>query len=223
MKEIQNIFSKKKIKEKLPPKTEIIIDTREKNSMIHANLIELKANVKKEKLDIGDYQINNIVLERKTISDFLNSLYSKRLFEQISNLKKYEKRAIILEGDLRDTPEERINSLKGMLLSIKLNHQIPIIQTQNEKDTAKKLLDIARQQEKKKIFSIRKSRTEKTIEEQKQFILEGFPEIGPTKARRLINKHQTLKKIFNLTEKELLETIDEIAIKKFLKLLESKD
>ena len=223
MKEIQDIFSKRKIKEEQPPTTEIIIDTREKNSMIHANLIELKANIKKEKLEIGDYQINNIVLERKTISDFLNSLYSKRLFEQISNLKQYEKKAIILEGDLRDAPEEKINSIKGILLSIKLNFQIPILNTTNEKDTARLLLTIARQQDKKTKVSIRKSRIEKTISEQKQFILEGFPEIGPTKARRLIEKHRTLKEIFNLNEEELLETIDEIATEKFLKMLNSKD
>ena len=222
MKELEDIFSKKKIKEELPPETEIIIDTREKNSMIHANLIELKANIKKEKLEIGDYQINNIVLERKTLNDFLNSLYSKRLFEQISNLKQYEKKAIILEGDLRDAPEEKINSIKGLLLSIKLNSQIPILNTINEKDTARLLLDIAKQQDKKTKVSIRQSRIEKTIEEQKQFILEGFPEIGPTKARRLIKEHQSLKKIFNLKEKELLEIIDEIATKKFLKLLNSK-
>lgn len=220
---MEDIFSKKKIKEELPPRTEIIIDTREKNSMIHANLIEMKANVKKEKLEIGDYQINDLFLERKTISDFLNSLYSKRLFEQISNLRKYKKKAIILEGDLRDAPEEKINSIKGMILSIKLNHQIPIINTINEKNTAELLIKIARQQENKKVFSIRQSRIEKTIEEQKQFILEGFPEIGPTKARRLIEKHRTLRKIFNLKEKELLEIIDEIATEKFLKLLDSKD
>lgn len=222
MAQIENIFSKKKIKEEQPPKTKIIVDTREKNSLVLANLIELKANIKKEKLEIGDYQIKNIILERKTINDLFNSLYSNRLFDQLSNLKQYKRKALIIEGDYRDIPEEKENSTKGLIISITLNSQIPILNTKNERDTAELLLRIAKQQESKKNISLRKNKIEKTIEEQKQFILEGFPEIGPTKSKKLIEKHQTLKKIFNLTERELLETIDEIATEKFLKMLNSK-
>ena len=92
MNPIENIFSKTKISHKeikCPnPKIPIIVDTREKQSLIAANLIEKKANINFEKLEIGDYLIGDTIIERKTFSDFISSTLSKRLQEQLVNLKK---------------------------------------------------------------------------------------------------------------------------------------
>ena len=69
---MEDIFSKEPIKSealKCPnPNTIITIDTREKQSMIAANLFEQKANIEFQKLDIGDYEIGKTIVERKTIS-----------------------------------------------------------------------------------------------------------------------------------------------------------
>ena len=73
MKEMENIFSKSPtLKEVIcpNPKIQIIVDTREKQSLIAANLLEQKANISFEKLDIGDYLIGETCIERKTFSDF---------------------------------------------------------------------------------------------------------------------------------------------------------
>ena len=75
-----NIFNKitgkksKKQLNKLKPK--IIADIHEKDSMILAELTESKeVELIIHSLKIGDYLIGNIIIERKTVSDFIPYLY----------------------------------------------------------------------------------------------------------------------------------------------------
>ena len=229
MKQIENIFSKSiTSSDKIPcpnPKIPIIIDTREKQSMISANLIEQKANIKFKKLEIGDYLINDIIIERKTFSDFVNSMLDKRLFTQLKEIKKYPKYLLILEGFDYKYNKFNVheNAIKGMIISITTGYQIPIIYTKNEKDTSKFLILIARKKEKfKQENPLRQSKNFKTSEERKQFILEGFPGIGPTSAKQLLKKFKSLKNIFQATKEELAK-IDQFTknkIKKFQEILD---
>ena len=227
--QLENIFSKKKTQseEKSPnPKIPIIIDTREKQSLIAANLIEKKANIKYEQLEIGDYLIEDTIIERKTFQDFVGSIINKRLFAQLKEIKKYPKHFLILEGFYYNYNEFNVheNAVRGMLLSIATYYQTPIIYTQNEEDTADFLILLAKRYENKKPKpSIRQTKTQKTPEEQKQFILEGFPEMGPTSAKYLIEKFPTLKDIFNATEEQLKQAgLNKIQIEKFLQLLKQQ-
>lgn len=226
MKEIENIFSSNHL-EKTPlcpnPKIPIIIDTREKQSLIAANLIEQKANTKFEKLEIGDYLIGETCIERKTFSDFLSSMISKRLQYQLINMKKYENNFLILEGFCYNYNEFNIheNAIRGMILSIINDFKISIIYTKNEIDTSKFLIGLARKKEKlPKEYSIRQNKTQKTIQERKQFVLEGFPEIGPSTAKTLLIEFGSLRKIFNTLPEELEKIkLDKSQIKNFFSLL----
>jgi len=229
MKEIHNIFSKKSLstqKQTCPnPNTKIIVDTREKQSLIAANLVEQKANITFEKLDIGDYLIQDTIIERKTFSDFISSMISKRLQVQLINLKKYPRRFLILENFHYNYKDFNIheNAVRGMLISIATDFQIPIIYTKNETDTAKFLISTAKRYEKKKtMLSLRQTKTSKSLEEQKQFILEGFPGVGPTIAQELLKKYKTLKNIFHIQKEELEEInkFDKNKIETFKRLLE---
>lgn len=227
MKLIADIFSKSKTKKGSlcpNPKTKIIVDTREKQSLISANLLSKKANIKYEKLDIGDYLIEDTIIERKTFSDFVNSMINKRLIKQLLNLKKYSKYFLIIEGFDYKYNKFNVhdNAIKGMFLSIAMDFQIPIIFTKDEEDTVDFLILTAKRYEKQKTQnSIRQSITHGTPEEQRQFILEGFPGIGPIVAKNLLTKFKTLKKIFNATENQLkkIKKFNDKKIKKFLSLL----
>ena len=226
MKEIENIFSSDPtIKEPIcpNPKIPIIVDTREKQSLIAANLLEKKANISFEKLDIGDYLIEETCIERKTFSDFVSSMISKRLHEQLINLKKYDKHFLILEGFYYNYNKFNIheNAIRGMILSIVNDFQIPIIYTESELDTSKFLITLARRFEKPKSdSSIRHSKNTKTLEEEKQFILEGFPGIGPVAAKTLLVEFGNLKNVFRALPEELHKIkLDEKQIGKFFSLL----
>jgi ERCC4-type nuclease len=226
-KPLANIFSRTK-PEKEPacpnPKVPIIIDTREKPSLITANLVEQKANIKSEKLEVGDYLIGNTAIERKTFSDFVGSMLNKRLITQLDDLKKYPKHFLILEGFDYNYEKFNVhkNAIKGMLLSVATDFKVPIIFTEDEADTASFLILTAKKYEKPKVeFGIRQSRTLKSLDEQKQFILEGFPGIGPTTAKSLLGEFGSLKKIFGATENKLkaINKLDENKIKRFKDLL----
>lgn len=190
----QNIFSNKKLKEE--KKQVIIADNREKNSLVISELINLRNKVELKQLDIADYIVNNIAIERKTMSDLISSIIDKRIFSQLNNLKQYQQCLLILEQNNNQVSNINENVIKGFLLSVALKFKVPIIYTLNEKDTAKYISLIANKK-KDGSSSIRPNKRAQTKEEQIQFILEGFPKIGPAKAKELIKEFKTLRNIAN--------------------------
>ena len=192
-------------------KPEIVIDIHEKNSMIIAELSKSKElKIRINHLKIGDYLIGNIIIERKTVRDFISSMLNKRLMIQLNQMKKYDRRLIIIEGRKSDYELQNKNlakSVKGYMVSIMTNQQIPIIKTKNYKETAKYLRIIAKQQQKKKQEVTLHSRIPQTIREQKRYILESFPKIGPKKSELLLKKFNSLKEIFDADEGELKEIL----------------
>jgi ERCC4-type nuclease len=204
-----NIFKKtiKKTKNLLP---KIIIDIHEKNSLILSELATSKEiELEIQSLKIGDYLIGNLAIERKTINDLISSIISKRILNQIENLKNYEKKLLIIEGNIKDLNQNlniNPNIIKGFILSCIINHNLPVIETKDYKETSKILLILAKQLLKNSTPTFH-SRIPKTIEEQKQYILEAFPNIGPKTAKKLLEKFQTLNKVFNANEEDLNEIL----------------
>lgn len=83
----------------------VIYDTREKRTFVIRYLKEFKDITLVEKqLEIADYLVQSakgtIAIERKTATDFLNSISDGRIFEQIEALKEYDDARIILEGGI---------------------------------------------------------------------------------------------------------------------------
>ena len=80
-------------------KPEIIVDFREAFS-IKLKLSELGSRVVEKSITPADYVLSeNCAVERKTLKDFLRSIYDGRLFEQVERLAKaYEKPILIVEG-----------------------------------------------------------------------------------------------------------------------------
>ncbi len=80
----------------------ILVDDRELKSGICVELEKLNIKFKVLRLSVGDYIINdNIFIERKTVTDFLESLSDQRLSSQVANLNKDNKRAIIIIEKIR--------------------------------------------------------------------------------------------------------------------------
>ena len=195
-----DIFSKKKTKEQ--EKTTIVVDNREKNSLVASELVSLGNKIDFKQLEIADYLINNIAIERKTQTDLIQSIIDKRIFSQLENLKKYPKHLLIIEKN-NSFVNLNENILKGFILSLTLKFKISLIFSQNERDTAKYLTILANKKESKSEFSSRPSKNLESNEEKIKFILEGFPNVGPKRATELLKKFKNLKNIINATEKEL--------------------
>jgi Fanconi anemia group M protein len=211
-KEIFNIFSKRKVRKDPKERKKIIVDYREKNSLVIANLISLGIEVEFKELKVADYIVRDIAIERKTVSDFLSSMINQRLLNQLENLKQYENKLLIIEGieerELYNDDNEKgvnANSIRGFLLSIALKHKIPIIFTKNSEDTAKYISVLLNKKEGE--ISLNAKRKSFSKKEQLQFIMESFPGIGPKTARKLLEKFRTIKNIINASEDELKECI----------------
>jgi ERCC4-type nuclease len=214
-----HLLNQKREPEVLP---KIIVDHREKNSLVVSELMKRGFEVEFKQLPVGDYLVRDVAIERKTISDLKSSIINKRIVQQLLELKQYPKHFLIVEGVLDENMYDggiHENALRGFLLTVALEFQTPIIFTHNTQDTAKYISVLARKKEKTTEQSIRASKIFKTKEEQLQFILEGFPNVGPTKAKELLNKFSSLKNIFNADEKELEEVLG-ARTKEFKSLLE---
>ena len=125
--------------------------------------------------------------------------------KQLKELKQYPLHALLIEGlDYHDPYNGIIhaNAYRGFLLSTAIEYNIPLIFTYNEKDTAQYLQVLAKKK-KSPEPSIRATKILLTPKEQQQFILEGFPNIGPKSAKKLLKKFKSIKRITNASKKEL--------------------
>lgn len=208
---LYNIFTKKgKKKSGEAIKPRITADIHEKNSLVLGNLAELGAELELTNLQVGDYLINDIIIERKTFQDFISSMLSKRLIQQLINMQQYPKKLLILEGkenELFKDTKLHPNAIRGMILSTCLEMQTPVIFSKDEQETASYLFLLAKKQLKPKQELSFHSRIPRTKKEQKQYILESFPNIGPKTAEKLLKKFKTIKKVINSSQAELEEVI----------------
>ena len=211
-KPIFNIFSKpKRIIKQETEKQKILVDYREKNSLVASTLVELGFEVEFRELKVADYLVNNVAIERKTISDFVNSIINKRIIRQLQELQQYENKLLIIEGideqELYSDDSEGINAnaIRGFLLSVTIKQKIPVILTKNYEDTARYLAVLARKKEKESSLNVTKKSLNK--KERLQFILESFPGIGPKTAKKLLQHFKTIKNIANASIEELTEII----------------
>ena len=132
----------------------IYADHREENSGIIAELRKKESlDVQTKQLDMGDFLLSNeVIVERKTIKDLLQSVVDGRLFAQLHALANsdYEKPLMIIEGfdeelySLRNIHE---NAIKGAISSIALDYRIPMIFTRSSSETAHYLQIIAKREQ----------------------------------------------------------------------------
>jgi len=209
MKTIFNIFSKKTLSAKTLVKPKVLIDSREKNSLISSELVSLGIDVEFQTLKVGDYIVKGVVVERKTVSDFISSMISRRLLRQLEEMQQYQDKLLIVEGideqELYTDSENLVgmhpNSIRGFLLSILLNHKVPIIFTKNYEDTARFLSVLAKRKSKELPLNVGKKTLNK--KERMQFIIESFPGIGPKTSKKLLKEFKTIQNIINASEEEL--------------------
>jgi len=201
---VLDIFSRKK--EKIKEKPRVIIDLHEKNSLIPSELVKMGCEIEFRDLKVGDYIVKDVVIERKTVSDFISSMLNKRLINQLQNMQEIKNKMLIIEGIENQelyNKESNLNenAVRGFLLSIILHYNVPIILTNDYEDTAKFILVLSKKQSKETSLSLK--RKSQDVNEQIRFIIESFPGVGPKSARKLLNEFKTIKNIINAEEEDL--------------------
>ncbi|MDO5829465.1 MAG: DEAD/DEAH box helicase [Methanobrevibacter smithii] len=193
-------------KEELPV---VFADTREGNSKVIRYLSEMEIDVKVQAMAVGDYQVSDeVVIERKTAKDFVDSIVDKRLFKQARSLmEEFKRPLIILEGDDLYNGMINPNAIRGSIASIALDFGISIIPTRNAQDTAAmiKRIAIREQSGEKTPIQIRTDKKPVNLWEQQLFIIESLPNIGPVNAKNLLEHFGTVANIINASESQLQE------------------
>ena len=217
---LYNIFKRTTKKSKKKQKPKILADIHEKNSLVISELINNKeVDLEIKNLKIGDYLIGKTIIERKTVNDFVSSMINKRLIQQLTQMQRYPQKLLIIEGNLELENRNMDKAIRGFILSILTNNQIPIIFTQDYEDTSLYLITLAKQQLKSKTPYSLHSRIPKTLKEQKKYVLESFPSIGPKTSEKLLKEFKTLQNIFTASELELTNILKKQA-KKFRDILD---
>ncbi len=205
--------------------SKIFIDTREDKKIIR-ELVKHNLDIEIKQLIVADFiiqtkdvndKIIQIGIERKTTNDFLNSIIDRRIITQLMRLKEnFEAPILVIEGEenIYQIRNFHPNAIRGMFASIAIDFQIPILYTKNHRDTASLIGIISKHLDKqKKPMSLLSKRKPLTKKEQKEYLVESLPGIGPTLAKSILKELKTIKNLANSEEAKLKE-IEKIGPKK---------
>lgn len=202
--------------------TQIFVDSRETRSLVKDFLLDKKLPIEVKELEVGDYIITNgditVIIERKDMADYVGSLVSGRLNNQLYQLSSNaDYGLLIVEGYLteaiafRKVKRGQINSsIAGAILRVSPDGKqgkISVLSVESPFDTADVIEGIYKRFEEEEGF-VRLPQLERikvTPEKRAIMILATFPDIGEGKAEKLINHFKNLKNTFNASIEELCE------------------
>ena len=211
-----------------PEDLRIVIDERERKSGIPKLLKAIGVNVEIKTLQIGDYIVSHeTIVERKSIKDFMSSIFDGRLFDQCNRLKEHFKFPIILlEGNVDEIESITENPLVfyGALSTIAVDFKIPVIPTPNASHTAKLLVSLSSRKESIKGPLLKKIKKSNDIQKQQLIVLCSLPGIGEKTAIRMLEKFGTPLKALSSSTKDLAKIpgLGESRAKKIKKMLQEK-
>lgn len=186
-------------------RTPLIVDVNEPEDLPD-RLRELGVDLEVRRLAPGDYVLGPIGIERKTLTDFFNSLVRKRLFEQVQRLRDaYPQPLLVLEGDLSEISTfKHPQSVLGALLAIETKERVPILTTADKEQTALLLTILWKGQDKgAPEYGLRHKPKALSPGQRQRFLVEGLPSIGETLARALLERFGSVRAVFNATEEDL--------------------
>ena len=198
-------------------KVNLKIDFREQRSGVVEEIGKLADMISFElvTLPVGDYLIEDkIIIERKTLSDFLVSIKNGRIFQQAYRIAQSGKNGlIILEGDksMVDSSSMSRKAVQGALIHLEVFVGIPVIRSINVQETAALMVDILHQCQQqplprqKHIISGSPGIQINKKQRQKLFLIQNLPGIGTKKGLALLKSFSTIENILNTSQVGLMK------------------
>lgn len=203
-------------------KLNLKIDFREQN----AGILEIidkeydnKIDYSLHHLKIGDYILENkVIFERKTLPDLLQSIKDGRIFRQAYKMSHHHMNGVfILEGTKKDIRENNMKreTVQGALIHLSVFLGIPVLRSKNMNETVKLMYFTGKQMNnyklgKKKIYlQSKKNYYYPDIYKEQVKLLQSLPDIGTTRAVKLLENFGCIKDII-LSDKRQLEKTEGI-------------
>ncbi len=191
------------------PFTRIAVDTREAASGIPEILRRKGLYVQMKTLDVGDYVVSAYVVERKTVRDFIASLYGGRLFDQAHRISRsYKDYLLVVEGDIQEVLADLRNPRVywGTLLALAMDLDFKVFFTLDQEQTADLLQVLATKSRGKGRapgpLLVKKPRMA-TVKDWQLSILESLPMIGPKLGEKLLSSFGSIRDVFRASRAEL--------------------
>lgn len=203
-----------------PIPVKILVDSNEPDNLVTAiKIAQLPYAI--QKLEVGDYQIGHILIERKTINDFYNSVRDGRLWNQLYNLYQASKEGeyrglLVVIGAVptydffskKPMSREKYLYFKRTLDTIEarapVSYGIPLIRKTCENDFVdflkNILLSVGKLGKSKKPVLVKKEL--RTLEEIRSDMLCAVPGIGRDSAD-ILAKNYTIADLVNMSMKQL--------------------
>jgi DNA excision repair protein ERCC-4 len=204
----------------------IVVDEREKKSGIPDLLKAVGINLEIKTLPIGDYIVApETVVERKSVSDLISSVFDGRLFDQCDRLREHFAHPIILmEGNV-DEIEQIVENpfvFYGALSAIAIDFKIPIVPTPSATHTAKLLVSLCTRKDISKGPYLKKIKKSDNLQRQQLSVLCSLPGIGEKLATRMLERFGSPARTLNASFAELakVEGLGEARAKKIKQMLE---
>ena len=207
----------------------MIIDEREKKSGIPDLLRAVGVNIELKNLAVGDYIVApETIVERKSIQDFISSVFDGRLFDQCNRLKEhFEHPVILMEGNVDQIEDLTENPLVfyGAISSVVLDFKIPIIPTPSASHTAKLLIAMCTRQENKKGPFLKKIKKSDDLQKQQLSVLCSLPGVGEKLATRMLERFGSPTNALKATHTELskIKGMGELRAQKIRKMLDAEN
>jgi len=209
----------------------LLVDNRERH------LTEFLGDVCEEtafaQLPVGDYLLISdsgaIIVERKTVTDFLSSIRSNRLWDQLLRMMKTEKvlghnvkrRILLIHGnfedyfdivdyELQDALLIRWSQLMGAYLEIVYVYNTPIFHAENNTAFRAFMRILAKRESTGKNDKLpvarwyrKPAKTSLPVKDHKKYILSAIPYIGDRLAENLILHFKTISEVACASVEEL--------------------
>jgi DNA excision repair protein ERCC-4 len=166
-------------------------------------------NVRMVHLGTGDYLIDDEVLvERKTIGDFVASLVDGRLFPQAARLAHSRYRSLLLiEGPRSPSmPDVHPNAVEGAVVSLAAMWRLPVLHSSAPEHSLLMLRLLADQATRSHQPVLRRfDRKPKRHASRRLFVLQGLPGVGPALASRLLDRFGSIERVVGADVSALAE------------------
>ncbi|MDG6996194.1 MAG: DEAD/DEAH box helicase [Nitrososphaerota archaeon] len=205
----------------------VYADTREISELVDM-LRGRGARVEVKQLEFGDFVVSSdVVIERKTLDDFVKSIFDGRLFKQLANLKeKYARPILVIQGEKKHLSGIGESAYYGALASVLADFGVPIYFAASEKEVVEIIFHLARreQMDKKKDTRIREGKKPATLAEVQRYIVSGIPGVSGVLADRLLSEMASVERLFSSSELDLMkvEGIGEVMARRIRELATAK-
>jgi len=158
-------------------------------------------------------------VQRKTFDDLLASLFDGRLGKEVTQMKRLGIAVLVIEGRPRWTLDGELmddnrrftrNQLRSLLWSVAIGHGVAVEWTDSLDDTVSAIANLRAWAAKKKHLSVARRPGpsgpwgKATTRDWALHFLQGFNNIGPELAERIIDHFHGVPLTWTVTEKQLM-------------------